>query len=142
MARAARRSIEVARERLRAGDALLLFGEGTRSRTGAMQPMLAGVARYLDVAGTWVLPVGLAGSEGLFPVGDPTLRPACVVMRVGRAFRADTLLARAAGDRRAVMDAIGLAVAEVLPPACRGVYGDDSQFPQARKILRGLARGR
>ena len=51
VARAARQSIEVALERLRQGDALLLFGEGTRSRTSAMQPMLAGAARYLDVPG-------------------------------------------------------------------------------------------
>ena len=70
VARAARHSIEVACGRLGAGDALLLFGEGTRSRTGAMQPMLPGVARYLDVPGTWALPVGLTGPEALFPVDE------------------------------------------------------------------------
>ena len=136
VARAARRSIDAARERLGAGDALLLFGEGTRSRTGEMQPMLAGVARYLEVPGTWVLPAGLAGSEALFPVGDSTVRPARVVMHLGRPIRADALLALAGGDRRLVMDAVGLAVAELLPPAYRGAYRNFDGFPKARDVLR------
>src|SRR3954469_1265992 len=40
VARAARQAIEVAHARIASGDVLLLFPEGTRSRTGAMQPML------------------------------------------------------------------------------------------------------
>ena len=123
VARAARRSIDVALGRLREGDALLLFGEGTRSRTAAMQPMLAGVARYLDVPGTWVVPVGLTGPEALFPVDDSTIRPARVTIRVGRAQPAEALRAHAGDDRRRVMDAIGLAIADLLSPAYRGVYG-------------------
>ena len=123
VARAARRAIEVARARLVAGDALLLFGEGTRSRTAAMQPMLPAVARYLDVPGTWVLPVGLAGPESLFSVEDSTLRPARVVMRIGHPIRAADLHARAEGHRRAIMDALGHAIAELVPPPYRGVYG-------------------
>ena len=138
VARAARRSIEVAHARLGAGDALLLFGEGTRSRTGAMQPMLPGVGRYLDVPGTWILPVGLAGPEALFSVEDSTLRPARVVLRIGRSFRAGDLLKRAAGDRRVAMDAIGLSIASLTPPAYRGVYADPDRFPQARDVLDDL----
>jgi len=132
---AARRSIEVARSRLCAGDALLLFGEGTRSRTAAMQRMLAGVARYLDVPGTWVVPAGLVGPEALFSVADSTLRPARVVLQFGRPLRASALLAGARRDRRIIMDAIGLAIAEVLPPAYRGVYAADDVFPEARDVL-------
>ena len=70
VARAARRSIEIAYERLRLGEALLVFAEGTRSRTNGMQQILAGVTRYLEGPGTWVLPVGIVGSEELFPIGD------------------------------------------------------------------------
>jgi 1-acyl-sn-glycerol-3-phosphate acyltransferase len=136
VARAARQSIDVARERLRESDALLLFAEGTRSRTGAMQPMLAGAARYLDVPGTWVLPAGLAGPEALFPVEVSTLRPARVVLQLGRPLRAGALVARAGGDRRLVMDAIGLAVAEALPPEYRGVYRNADSFPDAKSVLR------
>ncbi len=135
VARAARRSIDVARGRLGAGDALLLFGEGTRSRTGEMQPMLAGVARYMDVPGTWVLPAGLTGPETLFPVEDSMLQAARVVMQLGCPIRADALVTRARGDRRIIVDAIGLAVAELLPSAYRGVYSHADHFAEARDVL-------
>jgi 1-acyl-sn-glycerol-3-phosphate acyltransferase len=140
LARAARRSIEAARERLVAGDALLVFGEGTRSRTGGLQQLLAGVARYLQVPGTWVVPVGLIGTEALFPVGDDSIRPARVVITVGHPLEADMLRAQARGDRRVLMDAIGLAIAETLPPAYRGVYGDQDGLPEARRALHGTRR--
>ncbi len=135
VARAARRAIEVAQGRLRDGDALLLFGEGTRSRSGGMQSMLAGVARYLDLPDTWVLPAGLAGSEALFPVEGEALRPARVIVQLGRPVRAAVLVALVSGDRRLVMDAIGLAVAELLPPEYRGVYRDSEGFKGAQDAL-------
>ena len=138
VARAARRAIDVARGRLRDGDALLLFAEGTRSRTGAMQPMLAGAARYLDVPGTWVLPAGLTGPEQLFPVETSSLRAAPVVLQLGPPIRAEALLARAGRDRGVIMDAIGLAVADVLPAAYRGAYRDADSFPDASGVLRDL----
>jgi hypothetical protein len=56
-------------------------------------------------------------------------------MAVGRPIGADTLFARAAGDRRLVMDAIGLAVAEVLPPEYRGAYRDADSFAGASRLL-------
>jgi 1-acyl-sn-glycerol-3-phosphate acyltransferase len=130
VARAARRAIDVAHERLAAGDALSLFGEGTRSRTGGLQRMLPAVARYLEIPATWVLPAGLTGPEALFPV-DGRLQPATVTMTLGRPFRADALLAAARGDRRVAMDAVGLAIAHLLPAEYRGVYADAAAFPEA-----------
>lgn len=138
VALAARRSIDVARKRLGAGDALLLFGEGTRSRTGGMQPMLTGVTRYLEEPGTWVLPVGLAGSEVLYPVGDSKVNPARVRMHLGCPILAEAILACSGGDRRITMDVIGLAVAELLPETYRGVYGNVDDYPEARDALRDL----
>ena len=136
VARAARQSIDAALARLTGGDALLLFGEGTRSRTGQMQPMLTGVARYLQVPGTVVLPVGLTGSASLFPVEAASPRPARVEMTVGPPLDAGMLTTRAGGDRRVVMDAVGLAIARLLPPESRGAYGDDEPLAAARAVLR------
>src|SRR6185436_12383803 len=68
VARVARHVIDLSHERLRLGDALLVFAEGTRSRTSGMQPMLAGATRYLDGPEAWVLPVGITGTEELFPI--------------------------------------------------------------------------
>lgn len=134
VARAARRAIDVAHERLAAGDALVLFGEGTRSRSGGMQRMLAATARYLEVPGTWVVPAGLTGSEALFPVDGSRLRPACVTLTLGRPLRSDALLAATAGDRRVAMDAIGLAIAQLLPPEYRGAYASPADFAAALKV--------
>ena len=123
VARAARRAIAVAAERLNAGDALLLFGEGTRSRAAQMQRMLPAVARYVEaVPGAWVLPVGLVGSEALFPVGDVTIRPARVELNIGAPLRADELTARNDRHRQAAVDAIGQMIAALLPASYRGAY--------------------
>jgi len=121
VARAARRAIDVAHQRLAAGDVLLLFPEGTRSRTAEMQPMLPAVARYLNAPGIRIVPAGLTGSEALFPV-DGGLRAARVTVRFGTAIQSDDLLAAHGRDHRAVMDALGHAVAALLPSSYRGVY--------------------
>lgn len=135
VARAARQAIDVALERVAGGDVLLLFGEGTRSRTASMQPMLAGVARYLDCPGTSVLPAGLTGPESLFPVDASTVHPARICMTIGRPLAAASLIAHARGNRRVVMDAIGLAIAELLPSSYRGVYTDPTRFSEADRVL-------
>jgi 1-acyl-sn-glycerol-3-phosphate acyltransferase len=122
VARAARAAIDAARGRLTAGDVLLLFGEGTRSRTAALQPMLAGAARYLELPDTWVLPVSLTGSEAMYPIDGGRLRPATVTLRIGHPIAAHTVLTAADRDRQRAMDALGRAVAELLPPGYRGVY--------------------
>lgn len=122
IAHAARRSIRIAQERLRAGDALLIFAEGTRSRSGGMQPLLPGVARYLVDPDTLVLPVGIAGSEALFPIGEAALTPGHIVVTIGAPIRVGDLRERTRSNRRLIMDAIGHAIAEVLPEQYRGVY--------------------
>jgi 1-acyl-sn-glycerol-3-phosphate acyltransferase len=137
VARAARRSIEVAHERLRAGDALLVFAEGTRSRTYGLQPMLAGATRYLDGEGTYVLPVGITGTEALFPVGGETLHSVRTVARFGPPIKASALREHAGDDRRIMMDTIGLAIAELLPLEFQGAYGDDAaDLGDARRVRR------
>jgi 1-acyl-sn-glycerol-3-phosphate acyltransferase len=139
IARAARLSIDIAHERLRLGEALLIFAEGTRSRTRGMQPLLASVARYLDCPDVWVLPVGITGTEALFPIGEDTLHPVRAVGRIGRPIQASVLGQRSEGDRRLMMDGVGLAIAELLPPEYRGAYGDEvADLVDARRVLRTL----
>ena len=135
VARAARRSIEVAHERLQAGDALLVFAEGTRSRNYGLQPMLAGATRYLDGPEAFVLPVGITGTEALFPVGGETLHSVKTVARFGRPIKASALREKSGGDRRVMMDAIGLAIAELLPVEFQGVYENGAaDLGEARRL--------
>ncbi len=122
LARAARRAIQIAQERLSLGEALLIFAEGSRSRTGQMQEFLPGTARYLELPDTWVLPIGLTGTEKLFPIDASALHAVPITMSVGRAIPASGLRERARKDRRLMMDGIGRAVADLLPAEYRGVY--------------------
>ena len=142
VARAARRSIDMAHERLTTGDALLIFPEGSRSRTGQMERFLPAVARYLDVPEAWLLPIGLAGTEKLFPLASDWLRAVPLTLRIGLPVPARDLKHHAARDRALMTDAMGFAVAQLLPPQYRGVYSDDSssETGSALDVCRRLFR--
>jgi 1-acyl-sn-glycerol-3-phosphate acyltransferase len=122
VARAARQSIDVAHERLFRGDALLVFAEGTRSRTREMQQTLTAVTRYFDFPDVWVLPAGITGTEEMFPIGEDGLHPVRAVTTIGPPIEARELHERAKGDRRIMMDAVGSKIAALLPPEYRGAY--------------------
>jgi 1-acyl-sn-glycerol-3-phosphate acyltransferase len=139
VARAARLAIEIAHDRLASGDAVLIFAEGTRSRTSGLQPMLAAVSRYLDYPGAWLVPVGIAGTEALFPIGDHEIHPVRIVAQIGRPVRATALEERTAGNRRLMMDVVGVAIAALLPEEYRGAYGDHvAGLDEAREIARDI----
>jgi 1-acyl-sn-glycerol-3-phosphate acyltransferase len=139
VARAARQAIHAASQRLDVRDALVLFGEGRRSRTAQMQPMLPAVARYLEIQpDVWVLPVGITGTDALFPVGDVRVRPARIHLRIGTPLRAHHLLNVTNQHRQTMMDAIGLMIAELLPPSNRGAYENGGLLADAEQALRRL----
>jgi 1-acyl-sn-glycerol-3-phosphate acyltransferase len=139
VARAAKRCIEIARERLALGEALLIFGEGTRSRTGHLQPLLPGVARYFEIPGLLVVPAAIIGTERLYPIGEGSLNPVRCEVTLGKPISADTLRERSNGDRRLMMDMIGLAIADLLPVAYRGTYGQPlPDLVDVRRVLKEL----
>jgi 1-acyl-sn-glycerol-3-phosphate acyltransferase len=139
VARVARQTIRVARERLDAGDALLLFVEGTRSRESAMQQTLAAIVRYFEHPELLLVPVGIAGTENLIPVGGTRVHPARLIVSVGRPLKAATLLESTSPRRQLAMDVIGLKIAEQLPPSYRGAYGDDAvELDEARALAAAL----
>jgi 1-acyl-sn-glycerol-3-phosphate acyltransferase len=122
VARAARRAIEIAHERVTLGETLLIFGEGSRSRTAQMQDFLPGTARYLEVPGTWVLPIGITGTEKLFPIDAAGLHPVPITLTIGQPVAAAELREQFGRDRRGIVDHLGNAVASLLPRNYRGIY--------------------
>jgi 1-acyl-sn-glycerol-3-phosphate acyltransferase len=84
--------------------------------------MLPAVARYLEVPDLVILPVGIVGTETLFPIGDEAVHPARVVVRAGVPIEAADLVAAAGGNRRELMERVGAAIALQLPAEFRGVY--------------------
>jgi 1-acyl-sn-glycerol-3-phosphate acyltransferase len=141
VAAAARRSIDAAVARLARGEAVLVFPEGTRSRSGQMQPFLSGVTRYFTDSDVAILPVGIWGTEALFPIGEHAITPLAITLRVGRPIRAGALTAGARGDRRLAMDCLGYAVGGLLPPAYRGVYAATSVHNDAARHLHEVLFG-
>ena len=83
-----------------------------------------------------MLPVGIAGTEALFPIGDHEIHPVRIVARIGRPVKASVLEERSVGNRRLMMDVIGIMIAALLPDEYRGAYGDRAEdLDEAREIV-------
>ena len=144
VARVVRENLAVAHERVAGGDHLLIFPEGSRSRTASMQRLLPAVSRYLtpDVA---VVPFGLAGTQDLDPIDADHVHPSPVDVFVGEPIEASDLLALCGEKRGLVMDAMGFLIAATLPSGYRGIYGEpdpdttDAALERAREIAAKLA---
>ncbi|MGQ1837595.1 lysophospholipid acyltransferase family protein [Kocuria turfanensis] len=75
----------LSKQLLKAGVPLLVFPEGTRSRTGRMAPFKIGAAGLAKAVGVPVLPVALIGAHEAMPHGSKWPRPGRprVVVAVG-----------------------------------------------------------
>jgi 1-acyl-sn-glycerol-3-phosphate acyltransferase len=69
-----RRSLEQAAERIRGGTSVVVFPEGTRSRTVGVAPFKRGSFLIAVEAGVPVVPVSLVGVRAILP-GGPVVRP-------------------------------------------------------------------
>lgn len=135
----ARKTLATALERRRRGDHLLIFSEGTRSRTGAMTRVLPAVTRYLEDPFATIVPCAIWGTEKVVPLGEDHVHPHPVHVRFGRPVAARELFERAGRKRVVVADAIGHLTADLLPPDYRGCYADAStELADARALATAL----
>ena len=139
VARIAHATVDTANERLAAGDNLLIFVEGTRSRDARMQETLAAVSRYLEFPDLAVIPVGISGTESLFAVGDDALTRAKISISLGKPLEPTVLKERCAKKRRLITDVLGFCIARELPKSYRGHYeGSNPKLDTARQIAETL----
>ena len=101
-------------EVLSSGKAVAIFPEGTRSPTGELFRFRSGLARLAAMAQVRVVPVGLVGTDVVWPRGEkPTLgraRKGLLQVRFGPALPPPGADPRA---RRAFTEALHLAIAEL-----------------------------
>ncbi|HXG53589.1 MAG TPA: lysophospholipid acyltransferase family protein [candidate division Zixibacteria bacterium] len=79
----AARSLAEAEEKLRAGISIVVFPEGTRSRTGALLPFKRGGFVLAVQTGTPIVPVTINGTGALLPAGAWRVRPGPVEVVIG-----------------------------------------------------------
>lgn len=108
---------------LRGGGVLALAPEGGRSRTGGLRPGRPGAAYLASRTGVPIVPLAAWGHERTF-TELRRLRRTRARVCVGQPFRLEGTPNRAKGETLDVYtDHIMRALAALLPPAYRGVYG-------------------
>ena len=121
-------AFRLARRILEGGHVLFVFPEGTRSPDGSLQQAHDGVASLALRTGAPIVPIGIAGSNRVWPRGQKIPHPGGhVTVRIGRPFRPADILP-AAADRRSAKARLTTEImgriADLLPESQRGVYAN------------------
>ena len=113
---------------LEEGHVLMIFPEGTRSPTAALQKPKDGLAMLALRSGAPIVPIGMADTDRVWPKGRLLPRPGRhATMRVGRAFRVVDELPAGLDRKRSkalATEIIMRRIAAELPPRHRGAYGE------------------
>lgn len=117
--------IEIAKSQLQAGKPLIIFPEGTRTRTGKLLPLLPAISRYVrDLEDAVIIPWSVQGADKMIPVDKFELTPADVCVSFGKPIDVKMLrgLTMGANSSKVMMDVVGFLIADLLPEAVRGFY--------------------
>jgi 1-acyl-sn-glycerol-3-phosphate acyltransferase len=114
------------------GGALFVFPEGTRSPTGALQEARGGIAVLALRSGAPVVPVGIAGSHGVWPKGQRVPHPGGrVTVRIGEPFILGDLVppdTERRAEKTVATTILMQRIAALLPPGQRGFYADPASW--------------
>ena len=119
LARRATASLDAATAAAAEGLALLIYPEGSRTRTGRLGPFLRGVHRYLNIGtSTRVVPCAITGTDAIMGLEATRLKPGPVTVTFGPAVRVDP----DAGGKAALAEVFHR-LADLLPDALRPAEG-------------------
>jgi 1-acyl-sn-glycerol-3-phosphate acyltransferase len=119
----ARRCLEEAERAMDRGRLVLLYPEGTRSRSGRLQPFLRATARWLSIDGLLLVPVVVWGGEKLYGLEDDRMRPATAHGRIGPPLDTRDLVGARGMGRDEVLAAAHAALQALLPEEYRAPEG-------------------
>ncbi len=91
------------------GYSILLFAEGTRSRTGEMGDFHRGAARIALTTGLDILPIIISGTFDVNPPGSPVIYPGVVTVRI---LPPISLEGRTKSDAKAITDDVRELISE------------------------------
>ncbi len=103
-AKDAMKSLEAAAEKIRDGASVLLFAEGTRTRTGKLQPFKRGAFALAAKAGIPIVPVTINNSFNILPKGSLRIRRADISLIVDKPI--PTVGVEGKGDEMALMESV------------------------------------
>lgn len=101
-------SARIIRER---GISMLVFPEGGRTETGALQPFKEGAANIAIKAGVPIVPITLEGTRAVLPMHSVHIRPGFVRLRIGDPIPTCNLTPR---DREALTAQVREKIVELL----------------------------
>jgi len=108
---ASRTSVDLMSELLQEGASMASYPEGTRSRSGELQPFKTGSFVAAIKAGVPVVPVGISGSERVLPPDGFAPRPGLIQVFIGEPIPTAHLELE---DRRELADEARRQIAEML----------------------------
>jgi 1-acyl-sn-glycerol-3-phosphate acyltransferase len=110
-AASARRTVQEAARRIRSGQSVVIFPEGTRTRDGHLLPFKKGGFHLAMDSGVDIVPVAIKGSRVIMPRGAALIRSGTVTVEVGEPIPTAGLTN---GDRDALIAKVRGRVAEML----------------------------
>jgi len=110
-AASARRTMDEASRRIRAGQSVVIFPEGTRTRDGRLMPFKKGGFHLAIDSGAAVVPVAIKGSREVMPRGAALIRAGTVTLEVDAPIPTTGLTT---SDRDALIEKVRSRVAAML----------------------------
>lgn len=129
-------ALRAATEVVKSGKMLVMFPEGTRSRTGGLTEGHSGTGLIALRTGAPILPVAVTGTEVIkwpWIFVKPLMVPR-VKVTIGEPFHVPPVDRINGESAKEATDLIMRRIAALLPPEYRGVYAEDATQPQEAAV--------